>query len=59
MPLGVTTVLTHACNSAIMFLDVIIVAHPIRLFHVIQPLIIGLTYCVFSVIYYAAGGTDK
>lgn len=59
MPLDVTNVLTHACNSAIMFLDVLIVAHPIRLYHVYQPLTVGLLFLVFSVVFFAAGGTDS
>lgn len=56
--MSATNVLTHACNSAFMFLDVLIAAHPIRLYHVYQPLVVGLAYMVFSAIYYAAGGTD-
>lgn len=59
MPVNATNVLTHACNSAIMFLDVLIVAHPIRLYHVYQPLAVGLIYLIFSVVFFLAGGTDK
>ncbi|KAJ6646413.1 Protein rolling stone, partial [Pseudolycoriella hygida] len=59
MPISATNVLTHACNSVLMFLDMLIMAYPLRLYHVIQPLLLGLVYVVFSVIYYAAGGKDK
>jgi len=51
-------VLTHATNSVFMFLDLIIVAHPVRLFHVIQPMLVGLAYGLFTFVYYAVGGTD-
>lgn len=50
--------LKHAMNAVIMVLDVLIVAYPIRLLHVVQPVTVGLCYVIFSVIYYAAGGVD-
>lgn len=59
IPVSPTNVMTHACNSALMFLDMLIMAYPLRLYHVVQPIILGLIYVVFSAIYYAAGGTDK
>lgn len=59
MPVDATNVLTHCFNSVIMFIDVLIVAHPIRLYHVYQPLTVGLLYMVFSAVFFAAGGTDK
>jgi len=59
IPVSATNVMTHACNSALMFIDMLIMAYPLRLYHVIQPIILGLIYVVFSVIYWAAGGTDK
>jgi len=58
-PVSATNVMTHACNSALMFIDMLIMAYPLRLYHVIQPLLLGLLYVVFSAIYYAAGGKDK
>uniref|UniRef100_A0A336MIU4 CSON012951 protein n=1 Tax=Culicoides sonorensis TaxID=179676 RepID=A0A336MIU4_CULSO len=57
-PLDVTNFFTHACNSIFMFIDFIIVAHPIRLMHVIWPLLAGLVYGLFTLIYYLAGGVD-
>lgn len=42
-----------------MFLDVLIAAHPIRLYHVYQSLLMGLVFTLFSVFYYIGGGTDR
>lgn len=38
IPLNATNILCHAMNSVIMFLDILIVAYPLRLYHVIQPI---------------------
>lgn len=59
MPLSATNILTHAMNSVIMFIDLIIVAYPIRLMHVVQPLGAGTIYALFTVVFYFAGGHDK
>lgn len=56
--LDLTNFTTHACNSIFMFIDFVIVAHPIRLMHVIWPLSAGLIYGLFTLIYYLAGGKD-
>ncbi|XP_068150984.1 protein rolling stone-like [Drosophila tropicalis] len=45
----------HATNTAFMLLDCFIVAFPTRLMHFIYPFIVGLTYGLFSLIYYLAG----
>lgn len=45
-------------NSVIMFLDLLIVAYPLRLLHVIQPIIFGVTFGFFSFIYYLCGGKN-
>uniref|UniRef100_A0A1L8D935 Putative conserved plasma membrane protein n=2 Tax=Nyssomyia neivai TaxID=330878 RepID=A0A1L8D935_9DIPT len=52
-------VLTHATNSVFMFIDILIVAYPVRIYHACHSLIFGLIYVIFSVIYFAAGGTTK
>lgn len=57
-PLDVTNFFTHACNSVFMFVDFVIVSHPIRLMHVIWPLSAGLIYGVFTLVYYLVGGKD-
>lgn len=49
-------ILSHACNSVIMFLDILIVAYPLRLYHVIQPLAFVSCYGIFSYIYYLFDG---
>lgn len=41
-----------------MFLDVLIVAYPLRLFHVVQPIAFAACFGVFSYIYYVCGGKD-
>ncbi|CAD7085572.1 unnamed protein product [Hermetia illucens] len=51
-------ILTHAFNSVLMFVDLWIVAYPVRLLHMFLPVCFGLVYAIFSVIYYAAGGVD-
>lgn len=57
-PLDTTNFFTHACNSIFMFIDFVIVAHPIRLMHVVWPLLAGTLYGLFTLIYYLAGGED-
>lgn len=58
MPFDANLVLIHVCNSVILLLDVLIVEHPIRLYHVYQPLALGVMFLVFSIVFYAAGWTD-
>jgi hypothetical protein len=42
-----------------MFLDVLIVAYPIRLLHIVAPFFLGIVYTIFGVIFYVAGATDR
>ncbi|XP_031626065.1 protein rolling stone-like [Contarinia nasturtii] len=55
-PLSTPNVLVHGMNSAIMFLDLLVIAFPMRLYHVIQPIGFGLCYTIFSIIYYLCDG---
>ncbi|XP_037825901.1 protein rolling stone-like isoform X1 [Lucilia sericata] len=48
----------HGFNSVLMLLDHMLVAFPTRILHFIYPLILGLAYGIFSIIYYFAGGVD-
>ncbi|XP_061388702.1 protein rolling stone-like, partial [Musca vetustissima] len=48
----------HGFNSILMVLDHMLVAFPTRLMHFVYPLILGLIYAIFSLIYYFAGGVD-
>jgi hypothetical protein len=52
-------IMTHALNAIVMFIDLLMVAYPIRLLHVVQPICLGVVYISFSVVYYLAGGVDK
>ncbi|XP_017860353.1 PREDICTED: protein rolling stone isoform X1 [Drosophila arizonae] len=57
--LDATNVLTHAFNSICMFIDLWIVAHPLRLLHVFLPVTFGIIYAIFSYIYHLCGGINK
>lgn len=58
MRLHISSILSHAMNSVIMFIDILIVSHPIRLYHVIQPILFGICFAIFSYIYYLCGGLN-
>lgn len=51
--------IVHGFNSIAMFVDLWIVAHPVRLLHCGWTILFGLCYVIFSAIYYLAGGTAK
>lgn len=57
--LDATNVLTHAFNSICMFLDLWIVAHPMRLLHIFLPVLFGVVFAIFSYIYHLCGGINK
>lgn len=59
MPLDGMNVIVHVINSVLMLLDIWIVAHPVRLLHFYMPVTFGICYVFFSIIYFAAGGTNK
>lgn len=59
MPVDANNILIHAANCMFMLIDLIIVAYPVRIWHVVQPIGFGLIYCLFSVIYYLCDGTGK
>uniref|UniRef100_T1IT61 Uncharacterized protein n=1 Tax=Strigamia maritima TaxID=126957 RepID=T1IT61_STRMM len=42
----------HAINSVVIVLDLIIISIPFRLFHFYQPLLFGLSYLIFNLIYW-------
>ncbi len=48
----------HTFPSILGIIDVVITPIPIRLVHVVYPFTYGIGYIVFTVIYWAAGGTD-
>nr|CAH7767378.1 unnamed protein product [Callosobruchus chinensis] len=49
----------HANNSFMMFVDLLMVAHPTNMAHVIYPIIFGIIYSLFSIFYYLAGGVTR
>ncbi|EDW88600.1 protein rolling stone [Drosophila yakuba] len=57
--LDATNVLTHAFNSICMFIDLWIVAHPLRLLHIFLPVVFGVVFAIFSYIYHLCGGINK
>ncbi|XP_034830462.1 protein rolling stone-like [Maniola hyperantus] len=48
----------HAVNTVTMLLLLMSSSHPTRFLHMIHPFLFALTYVVFSVIYYLAGGIN-
>ena len=57
--LDVFNVTTHGINSAYVAIDICLSGIPARLLHMYQPIIYGAIYTVFTVIYWAAGGTNE
>lgn len=58
IPVDANNILSHAMNSVIMFMDILIISYPLRLYHVIQPIAFGVSFGIFSYIYYVCGGVD-
>ena len=52
--LGALTVILHGVNSMVMVGDTMISSIPVRLFHVIYPMLYFIVYVMFTVIYWAA-----
>ncbi|XP_072018275.1 protein rolling stone-like [Amphiura filiformis] len=48
----------HTFPSILGLLDVILTPIPVRLIHFVYPFTYGMSYMLFTVIYWAAGGTD-
>ncbi|KAK7482771.1 hypothetical protein BaRGS_00025937 [Batillaria attramentaria] len=51
--IGLENLQVHLLNSVIIVLEHIVTGVPFRLLHVIYPFLYGLTYMIFSVIYWA------
>lgn len=56
--LDASNVNAHAVNSVLMFIDVMISNVPFRIFHAIYPMLYGLIYTLFTIVYWAAGGLN-
>ena len=46
------------CSLFSVLLDLFIVSRPSRLLHFVHPLLFGVWYLIFSLVYWAVGGTD-
>ncbi|CAH1244008.1 Hypp7195 [Branchiostoma lanceolatum] len=55
---GPYSILFHAINSVVIVIDVVVSGLPYRLLHFVYPSAFALAYMLFTVIYWAAGGTD-
>jgi hypothetical protein len=49
----------HVFNTMLVAMDLVMVAHPVRLLHVYQPMALGLAFFSFSSVYYYLGGTNR
>lgn len=49
---------THALNTILLLIEIVMTSMPIRVLHLIYPMIFACIYMIFTVIYWAAGGTD-
>lgn len=54
----VVDVITHGINAVYVIVNVSVSSVPIRIYHFFHGVIFGVVYAVFTVIYYAAGGTN-
>lgn len=52
------TVIFHGVNSIVMVGDTMLSSVPVRLFHVIYPMLYCIAYIIFTVIYWAVGGPN-
>ena len=51
--------LIHGCNSLACLLDIFISDRPWNSLHFFYPILMGLTYAAFSLIYWGAGGLGQ
>jgi hypothetical protein len=49
----------HVTNLVITLMDMFLCAHPLRLMHVYQPVLLGIGYSAFSGLYYVLGGKNR
>lgn len=50
---------THGINAVFILIDTFITRTPVRLLHVYQSTLFGLSYIAFTVIYWSLGGTNQ
>nr|XP_004930272.1 protein rolling stone-like [Bombyx mori] len=51
-------VFIHAVNAILMLVLLMFSRHPVRCLHFHHPLLLGVVYLIFSIVYYYAGGTN-
>ncbi|XP_014680998.1 PREDICTED: protein rolling stone-like [Priapulus caudatus] len=49
----------HGINAVVIIVDVVVVATPVRLLHIWQPAVFLTYYAIFTVVYWASGGTNE
>ena len=57
--IDIYTIQIHGVTLLIVFLDMFLSRIPYQLFHIFYPMIFTLLYVLFTIIYWAAGGTDN
>ncbi|KAL9982957.1 hypothetical protein ACROYT_G005072 [Oculina patagonica] len=57
--LSALSVIVHGVNSIVMISDTMLTSIPVRLFHVIYPMLYSMSYIALTVIYWAVGGTNS
>ena len=57
-PYDSVTFNAHALNSVVIVIDTMINCIPVKLLHIIYPIVFISIYMIFSLIYWACGGTD-
>ncbi|XP_078656714.1 protein rolling stone-like [Branchiostoma floridae x Branchiostoma belcheri] len=55
---GAYSILFHAINTVVIVIEVLVSGLPYRLLHLVYPSSFGFAYMLFTVIYWAGGGTD-
>ena len=55
-PRHAVSVFTHGINFAVMMVDLLICRQPLYCAHITVPLAYSLTYLLFTLLYFAAGG---
>lgn len=55
----VISIVTHALNTVCMLIDFLVVAFPLRLWHMVQTMCMAIAFFLFTLIYHVCGGTDE
>uniref|UniRef100_A0A336MKK2 CSON000610 protein n=2 Tax=Culicoides sonorensis TaxID=179676 RepID=A0A336MKK2_CULSO len=54
-PVDALNILNHACNSIFMVIEVVIIASPVRILHFIYPLLLTVSFAIFTIVFYFLG----